>query len=247
MNKRSLDSSSSEGTSSKYFKSRGARLSLEDFDKDCLLLSKQLLGKVLCRKIEGSVLKGLIVETESYPGFADVASHSYQGKKTRRNGAMFLRSGTAYVYKIYGMYHCFNISSKEEGSAVLIRALDPVFGQEKMKELRSKKRKDRGLKLKEKDFCSGPSKLCESLNISKEEINEADLTESALIWLEDGEEVSAENIVTTTRIGIEGAGQESAQKPYRFYVLGNKNVSVRDRVEEKKMQSNNTESQLVTD
>ena len=75
--------------------------------------SRGLLGKVLCREADGGeVLRGRIVETEMYPGQTDKASHSYNEKKTARNGAMFMVPGTAYVYNIYGMYCCFNISSK---------------------------------------------------------------------------------------------------------------------------------------
>ena len=88
-----------------------ARLQKEFFNKTCDILAKELLGKVLCRKCGDQVLKGRIVETEMYPGVTDKASHSFDNKKTKRNGAMFMAPGTAYVYFIYGMYFCFNISS----------------------------------------------------------------------------------------------------------------------------------------
>ena len=88
------------------------RLSRKFFDRDCERLAKGLLGKVLCRELDGEILKGRIVETEMYPGQTDKASHSFNQKRTGRNGAMFMAPGTAYVYNIYGMYCCFNISSK---------------------------------------------------------------------------------------------------------------------------------------
>lgn len=230
--------SQEESSTSKYFKTDN-RLKFEYFDKECLSLSKSLLGKVLCRKTETNILiKGKIVETESYPGTQDVASHSYQGKQTKRNGAMFMPPGCAYVYKIYGMYHCFNISSQESGGAVLIRAVEPLEGHAEMKMLRALKRKSGGSELKDKDLCSGPSKLCQAFNITKESINEQDLTKSAEIWLEDGEDIVDNAIVTTTRIGIEGAGAESVMKPYRFYILGNIHVSVRDKKKEHEISQN---------
>lgn len=71
------------------------------------------MGKYLCRRLDcGKVVKGRIVETEMYPGQVDKASHSFNDKKTGRNGAMFMEPGTAYVYLIYGMYFCFNISAQ---------------------------------------------------------------------------------------------------------------------------------------
>ena len=116
-----------DGTSSGYViysdtgKKSNMRLSRLFFEQNCDILSKSLLGKILCRRIIKSetvqgvseaptdkdiVLRGRIVETEMYPGVQDPASHSYQGKKTSRNGAMFMLPGVAYVYNIYGMYQC---------------------------------------------------------------------------------------------------------------------------------------------
>lgn len=212
-------------TESKYFKPNENRLRNEYFDKNCVELATSLLGKLLCRKVDATILKGKIVETEAYLGKDDGASHSFQGRRTTRNEAMFLDPGTAYVYKIYGMYHCFNISSKEEGSAVLIRALEPVAGQDLMKEKRSKRRKDGGSKLKGRDYCNGPSKLCDALNITKEEINCQDLTISNTIWLEDYETVLPTDIATTPRVGIDGSGKKWADLPLRFYVQKNQYVS----------------------
>lgn len=71
---------------------------------------------------------GRIVETEAYLGVDDKACHAYGDKRTERTRAMYMEEGTAYVYQIYGMYNCLNISSSELGGAVLIRALDPVEG-----------------------------------------------------------------------------------------------------------------------
>ena len=120
---KSLQGATSSGyvTYSDTGKESNMRLSRLFFEQNCDILSKSLLGKVLCRRIIKSetvqgvseapidkdiVLRGRIVETEMYPGVQDPASHSYQGKKTSRNGAMFMSPGVAYVYNIYGMYQC---------------------------------------------------------------------------------------------------------------------------------------------
>lgn len=95
------------------------RLGPEFFNQPCEEMAKSLLGKILVRRLDDDVVvRGRIVETESYPGDQDVASHSFNGKMTSRNEPMFMRPGTAYVYLTYGMYHCFNISSK--GTIILM-------------------------------------------------------------------------------------------------------------------------------
>ena len=89
------------------------RLVLTNYDKPCVDLAKYLLGKKLVRILEtGCKVSGIIVETEAYLGGEDKASHSYNGKRTERNAAMFMMPGTSYVYNIYGVYSCLNISSQ---------------------------------------------------------------------------------------------------------------------------------------
>lgn len=112
-----------------------------------------------------------------------------------------------------------------EGAAVLLRGIDPVDGIDHMQKIRSQKT------LKEKDLCNGPSKLCQALKISKDKFNKVDMTSSDEIWLEDGEDLPGTNIVTGARINIDYA-EEWAQKPLRFYILGNKSVSKRDKAAE---------------
>ena len=89
------------------------KLARSFFEQDCEDLATALLGKKLVRKVDnGSLLEGYIVETEAYVGQEDKAAHSYKGKRTARNEAMFMDPGSIYVYHIYGMYTCINISSK---------------------------------------------------------------------------------------------------------------------------------------
>jgi 3-methyladenine DNA glycosylase Mpg len=126
MNKRRLNVADSEPvTTSKYFRLDVPLrlLPAAFFEATCEELAKRLLGKILCRRIGTRVARGRIVETESYLGVTDGASHSFRGRRTERNAAMYMAPGTVYVYPIYGMYECVNISSLEEGSAVLIRAI----------------------------------------------------------------------------------------------------------------------------
>jgi hypothetical protein len=94
-------------------KPKGNKLKFEHYDKPCVTLAKELLGKKLVRKLDsGELLSGHIVETEAYVGVEDKAAHSYGGRETARTKAMFMAPGTAYVYNIYGIYTCINISSQ---------------------------------------------------------------------------------------------------------------------------------------
>ena len=162
---------------------------------------------------------GQIVETEAYLGGDDKAAHSYNGRRTERNEAMYMQPGTAYVYSIYGMYWCFNISSRGEGAAVLVRALEPLGGMASMKKRRKKMKK-------ETDLCNGPAKLCQAMAIDKA-CDKLDLVLSKELWVKhpqnDGE--VEEGVVTSGRVGVDHAGQEWASKPLRFYFRDNRFVS----------------------
>ena len=146
-------------------KTKTVRLDQEFYDQHCKDLANALLGTLLVRKVDGQLLSGRIVETEAYLGTIDQAAHSYKGKRTSRNEAMFMKPGTCYVYSIYGIHNCVNISSCGEGAAVLIRALEPVDGIEKMRELRG------NFAGKDHHLCKGPGNLCKALNITKDQIS----------------------------------------------------------------------------
>lgn len=102
-------------------------LNREFYKRDALEVAKGLLGKILVREIDGVILRGKIVETEAYIGSIDKASHAYNGRRTERTEPLFKEGGIAYVYFIYGLYHCFNVISGEsdDGQGALIRALEP--------------------------------------------------------------------------------------------------------------------------
>lgn len=130
------------------------------------------------------------------------------------------------------MYYCFNISSLEEGSAVLIRALEPLQNTSTMLALRTLKRKGTSV-VKEKDLCNGPSKICQAFQIDKQLINKLDMCGSTVFWVEDGVDIPDCDIVACKRIGIDSAGEEWANKPLRFYVNSCAWVSVRNKLAEK--------------
>ena len=104
------------------------KLKFADYDRSSLELAPFLLGKILCRIDSGKLLCGEIVETEAYTGINDKACHAFGGKRTKRTEPVYMPAGTSYVYSIYGMYYCLNISSADEGGCALIRSLEPKEG-----------------------------------------------------------------------------------------------------------------------
>jgi DNA-3-methyladenine glycosylase len=181
------------------------------------LIGRDLLGKLLTRKFKGEWLTGRIVETEAYFGQDDPAAHAFAGK-TPRNAVLFGPPGVAYVYFIYGMYSCLNVSCQPEGQAgcVLIRALEPVAGLETMAKLR-------GLPpiAKPRLLASGPGRLCQALGITRAGQNGLDVTdsESELQVVDDG--FRPMSIAVTPRIGI----TKAADRPHRFVIEANDFVS----------------------
>lgn len=193
------------------------RLSRKFYQRDAATLARALLGQVLVRVLpDGTRLAGRIVETEAYLGIADKAAHSYGGRHTRRNAAMWGPAGHAYVYFIYGMHYCVNVVARRTGEpeAVLLRALEPLEGLEAMHRHRSGRiPADR---LRPRDLCSGPARLTQALAIDRA-LDHADLVTGGELFLERGPRVPAGRIVATPRIGI-GYAEEWAEKPLRFVI-----------------------------
>ncbi len=184
---------------------------------DVVELGKQLLGKVLCTNFNRQLTKGIIVEVESYCGRGDKASHANNQKMTNRNKIMFEEGGRAYVYLCYGIHHLFNVVTNEKGlaDAILIRAIEPIEGIHIMMERRNL------IKI-EKRLTSGPGVLSQALGISTQ--NNGKSLISNTLWIENGQKISNKQIVETTRIGVDYAGDD-AFKPWRFYIKENKWVS----------------------
>ena len=111
------------------------RLGRRFYSTDSATLAQALIGRVLVRALEdGTRLAGVIVETEAYLGVEDRAAHAFGGRRTARNESMYGPPGTAYVYFTYGMHFCFNVvcGRRDEPVAVLIRALQPIEGMDRM-------------------------------------------------------------------------------------------------------------------
>lgn len=176
------------------------------------LAAPRLLGCRLVRRLDdGQVLSGRIVETEAYSQ-DDVASHSYRGE-TPRTKVMFGPAGHLYVYFTYGMHYCCNVVTGPagHGSAVLIRALEPLEGQAAMSDNRGGHQGE--------TITNGPAKLCQALGI-KAGLNGHYLHKAPLKLVMETP-IAQADIVQTTRIGI-SRGQDV---PWRFYIRGNSYVS----------------------
>jgi DNA-3-methyladenine glycosylase len=183
------------------------------YDRPAERVARELLGKMIVRELDGAVLAGRIVETEAYLGEEDEAAHSFAGL-TERTRVIFGPPGHAYVYFSYGMHHCLNLVAEAEGRAgcVLIRALEPVEGIDRMFE-----RRPRATQLR--DLCSGPGKLTQAFGITLGEYG-ADVTRGALtvrepLWARPF------RVQQTARVGI----TRSADRPLRFCMEGNECVS----------------------
>ena len=157
---------------------------------------------------------GRIVEVEAYAGAEDPAAHSYRGQ-TKRNATMFGPPGHLYVYFTYGMHWCANASCGN-GSGVLIRALEPLSGVERMRLSRPKAKRDT-------ELCSGPGRLAQALAITGDN-DGADLVtgDQGFRIVDDGTLPPADP-AQSVRIGI----SKAAHEPWRWYVAGNPNVSKR--------------------
>lgn len=165
------------------------KLKRKFFNRNTVVVAKELLGKYLVRKIGNKKIRARIIETEAYCGQEDLACHASKGL-TERTKVMFGPPGHAYVYLIYGMYHCLNVVTEKKGypAAVLVRGCE---------------------------LADGPGKLCRALNIDKR-LNNIDLCSSKDLWLEDkGERPS--KIKKGKRIGVDYAG-EYKEKLWRFFL-----------------------------
>lgn len=176
-----------------------SRLKKNFYARETVIVAKDLLGCVLCRKYQNNILKGIIVETEAYTQ-DEPSCHAYNGP-TKRSLPLFGEPGLSYVYFTYGMHYCLNVvtDKKNFGSAVLIRALEPLSKLGKT---------------------NGPALLCKALNITTD-LNEISLTvDDSPLWIEK-KTICDFDIVQTTRIGI----TKATDYPWRFYIKNNPFVS----------------------
>jgi DNA-3-methyladenine glycosylase len=163
------------------------------FNRPTVRVARSLIGKYLVRVVDGRTIEGKILEVEAYVGSQDKACHASKGR-TQRTDVMFGPGGVAYIYLIYGMYHCLNVVTEREEfpSAVLIRAIE-IDGA----------------------LIDGPGRLCRALQIDRR-LNHVDLTTGESLWFEDrGILVKKGDVGSHPRIGVDYAGKW-AEKLWRF-------------------------------
>ena len=187
--------------------------------EDVVQISRELLGKFIVSEAGGAKTVAMITETEAYCGATDKACHAYFKRNTNRTKVMFEQGGQAYVYRCYGIHHLFNVVTNVKGSAdaVLIRAVEPTEGQDTMMQRRKIAKITPAL-------TAGPGRLTKAMAINTATHYGSDL-QGPVLWIEDrGVVVSKDDIIATTRIGIDYAG-EDALLPWRFYIKDSKWVS----------------------
>lgn len=196
----------------------------EFYNVDGITLAKNLLNKFLIREYENKKIVTKIVETEAYMGIIDKAAHVYNNKKSTRTGPLYLSGGHIYVYLIYGMYNCLNLSANKENipECVLIRAVEPISNFDEISYNRFSKPYDNLTNYQRKNLTNGPGKLCKGLNIDRS-LSGKNIFGNEL-YIEDNKDDDFE-IVEDKRINIDYA-QEYKDKPWRFYIKNNKYVSV---------------------
>lgn len=172
------------------------KLPRDFYARDTLQVARELIGMHLVHATPEGLQVGRIVETEAYKGPEDKAAHSAGGRRTARTEVMFGPAGHAYVYLIYGFWHCLNVITAEEGlpQGVLLRAIEPVSGIDQT--------------------THGPGLLCRALGIDRT-VSGTDLLGDAL-WLEQPGDHRRPRISRSPRIGVDYAGSW-AQKPWRFF------------------------------
>lgn len=178
------------------------------FRRPTLQVARSLLGKYLVRKQGRKILAGRIVEVEAYIGTEDRACHASKGR-TARTDVMFGPAGIAYVYLIYGMYHCFNIVTERVGfpSAVLVRAVEDADTHA---------------------LIDGPGRVCRFLAIDRA-LNRVDLTMGKQLWIEDrGERIAGSSVETSRRIGVDYAGIW-AKRLWRFWLAPSQKLNVKSK------------------
>ncbi|HEY3674922.1 MAG TPA: DNA-3-methyladenine glycosylase [Candidatus Tumulicola sp.] len=180
--------------------------------EDTRALARALLGRYLVRRTPEGIVAGRIVETEAYlPG--DPACHAFRGI-TPRTTTLFGPPHRSYVYQIYGTSFCFNLSSEVEGTGagVLIRALEPVIGQELMLARRPHS--------SPRDLCRGPGRLCTALSIDRT-LEGLNVIDDEDLWIAEGRPLRPSRVRVSPRIGVTSA----ASRPLRYYEAGNPHVS----------------------
>lgn len=177
------------------------------YERDTLKIARDLLGCFLVRKIGSKIIRGMITETEAYIGEDDLACHASKGR-TPRTEIMYGEAGHAYVYMIYGMYHCLNIVTENKGfpAAVLIRKIANASKFEA--------KRNEWIEIKSAPKLNGPGKLCKFFQIDRK-LNGVDMTKKGKLWIASPrlvrhgrkycKKVSSRQIQSSKRIGVDYA------------------------------------------
>ncbi len=201
------------------------RLSRQFYERNTILVARDLLGKVLVHQDGDKLYKAKIVETEAYINSKDEGAHFNKGL-TNRTRVIDEAGGHIYIYNIYGMYQLFNIVTEKEGvhGAVLLRAVEPLEGVEYMYENRYNRKMVAPNAKELKNLTSGPAKLVMAMNLSIDKHYGANLVDNPSIWVEDGFVVPKEDIIRSKRINIDYA-VNGRDYLLRFFIKDNKYVS----------------------
>jgi len=185
------------------------RLSRSFFERDVLVVARDLVGCEIVHASPTGTASGRIVETEAYRGPEDLAAHSARGRRTARNEVMWGKAGVAYLFVVYGHNWAFNVVTGRIGEphAVLIRAIEPLEGVDLMRARRGD--------VAERDLTSGPGKLCAALGLTREQYGLDLCARSTTLFLRAAS-TPAGRLRTSPRIGIDYAGRW-ANKPWRFF------------------------------
>lgn len=205
----------SERDKKKAKKKKEMKLPLSFYrQNDVIDLGKKLLGNHLYTNIDNNLTGGIIVETESYNGIDDKASHAYGGRYTERTKTIYGMGGVTYIYQCYGIHYLLNVvtGKKEHPTAILIRAIEPIVGIDIM----LKRRKKNNFT---PELTAGPGALCQALGITKK-INNIKLNGS-IIWIESSLNSTENRIISSPRVGVSYA-KEDALLPWRFRIAESK-------------------------
>jgi len=184
---------------------------------DPVRLAHDLIGQFLISDKEGQQTGGRIVETEAYKAPEDKACHAHLNRYTKRTSVMFEAGGRTYVYLCYGIHHLLNIVTGPQGAAhaILIRAIEPIWGLERQSERRSGRPR--------REWTNGPGKLTKALGITKADNNRPINQKSSSIHLFRSPQ-SNPKVQSAPRIGIDYA-EECIHWPWRFLDADSRFVS----------------------
>src|SRR3982751_3733576 len=185
-------------------KSNMQKLAIEFYQRDDVLkISRELMGKIVVTRWNGKLTSGRIVECEAYAGPKDKASHAFGGRRTNRTEVMYGPGGVAYVYLCYGIHQMFNVVTNQINipNAILIRALEPITGIDMM--LARSKKNIHGF-----DLTRGPGNVAKALGLHTSNTGMSLLSHELFI-ADDGIRYREDEIVATTRIGVDYAAEDA--------------------------------------